>query len=115
MAFDHSPHIHQTARAPAPVFFDRQELNQLLQLYGRMVSAGHWRDYAINGLKDCAVFCVFRRASESPCYRIEKRPALAQRQGAWSVQAQGGLIVRRGHELAHVLRFFDARRFEVIG
>jgi hypothetical protein len=116
MAFDLGPHTHPAlARSAAQVFFDRRELNQLLQLYGRMVSAGQWRDYAIDGLKDYAVFSVFRRASEAPCYRIEKRPALAQRQGAWSVQAQGGLVVRRGHDLAQVLRFFDRRRFEVVG
>ncbi len=114
MAFDIGPHTSHSAKAAATVFFDRRELNALLQLYGRMVAAGHWRDYAIDGLRDAAVFSVFRRASEAPCYRIEKRPALATRQGAWSVQAQGGLIVRRGHELAQVLRFFERRRFEVI-
>lgn len=104
-------------RPPAgrPVFFDRRELDQLLQLYGRMVAAGHWRDYAIDGLRDAAVFSVFRRASEAPHYRIEKRPALAQRQGAWSIVGQGGLIIRRGHELGQVLRFFDRSRFSVIG
>ncbi len=103
---------------PAPlvrsVFFNRPELNQLLQLYGRMVAAGLWRDYAIDGLKDAAVFSVFRRASEAPIYRIEKRPALAARQGAWLVMAQGGLIVRRGHELAQVIRVFDKSRFSVV-
>jgi hypothetical protein len=104
-------------RAPAPaprVFFQRPELDQLLRLYGRMVASGHWRDYAIDGLRDAAVFSVFRRASEAPIYRIEKRPALAARQGAWSVTAQGGLIVRRGHDLGHVLKVFDKARFSVI-
>jgi hypothetical protein len=114
MAFDIGPNTPHTAR-PAPiVFFDRRELNELLQLYGRMVAAGQWRDYAIDGLKDYAVFSVFRRASEAPFYRIEKRPALSSRQGAWSIHAQGGLIVRRGHELAQVLRFFQGRRFTVV-
>ncbi|MEO8926967.1 MAG: DUF2794 domain-containing protein, partial [Caulobacteraceae bacterium] len=84
------------------VFFERRELNQLLSLYGRMVAAGHWRDYAIDGLKDAAVFSVFRHASETPLYRIEKHPALARRQGAWKVLAHGGLVVKRGHDLAHV-------------
>jgi hypothetical protein len=114
MAFD-------TAHQPAPpqpphgvVFFDRQELTQLLSLYGRMVAAGHWRDYAIDGLKDAAVFSVFRRSSETPLYRIEKRPALARRQGAWMVSAHGGVILRRGHELAQVLRLFDRARFAVV-
>lgn len=96
------------------VFFDRRELNQLLNLYGRMVSAGHWRDYAIDGLKDFAVFSVFRRSSEMPLYRIEKHPALARRQGAWAVVGQGGVVLRRGRELDQVLRIFDRSRFTVV-
>jgi len=79
-----------------------------------MVAAGHWRDYAIDGLKDAAVFSVYRRASESPLYRIEKRPELAKRQGAWAVIGHGDVILRRGHELEQVLRFFERARFNVI-
>jgi hypothetical protein len=96
------------------VFFERRELERLLRLYGRMVAAGEWRDYAIDGLKDAAMFSVFRRASEQPLYRIEKRPALARRQGAWSITGSGGLIVKRGHELETVLRYFDKGRFSVV-
>ena len=91
---------------PAPgnqVTFDRRELDRILGLYGRMVAAGEWRDYAIDFLKDRAVFSVFRRSSEVPIYRIEKNPRLARRQGAYSVVSATGLIVRRGHELEGVL------------
>jgi hypothetical protein len=95
-------------------FFERPELDRLLRLYGRMVAEGEWRDYAIDGLKDAAVFSVFRRASEAPLYRIEKRPALARRQGAWAVISQACMILRRGHELDQVLRFFERARFAVI-
>src|ERR1700760_1876974 len=94
----------------ATIFFERRELDRLLRLYGQMVAAGHWRDYAIDGLSDAAVFSVYRRASESPLYRIEKRPELARRQGAWAVIGQAGVILRRGHELDQVLRFFDRAR-----
>ena len=89
------------------VTFDRRELNRILGLYGRMVAAGEWRDYAIDFLKDRAVFSVFRRSSEVPIYRIEKNPKLARRQGAYSVVSATGLIVRRGHELDRVLRVLD--------
>jgi len=89
------------------VTFDRRELNRIFSLYGRMVAAGEWRDYAIDFLKDRAVFSVFRRASEVPIYRIEKDPHLARRQGAYSVVSATGLIVRRGHELDRVLRVLD--------
>ena len=93
--------------APVQVTFDRRELNRILGLYGRMVAAGEWRDYAIDFLKDRAVFSVFRRSSEMPIYRIEKNPKLARKQGAYSVVSATGLIVRRGHELDRVLRALD--------
>ena len=89
------------------VTFDRRELNRIFNLYGRMVAAGEWRDYAIDFLRDRAVFSVFRRSSEVPIYRIEKNPKLARRQGAYSVISATGLIVRRGPELDRVLRSID--------
>ena len=110
MAFDPS----YAAPGGARTFFERRELEQLLRLYGRMVAAGEWRDYAIDGLRDAAIFSVFRRTSEEPLYRIEKRPALARRQGAWAVIGQGGHVLRRGHELDQILRVFDKRRLKVV-
>ena len=89
------------------IHFDRLELNRILSVYGRMVAAGEWRDYAIDFLKDRAVFSVFRRTSEVPIYRIEKNPKLARKQGAYSVISATGHIVRRGHELDRVLRVLD--------
>jgi hypothetical protein len=98
----------RSAAAPhAHVTFSRRELNRILDLYGRKVAAGEWRDYAIDFLKDRAVFSVFRRTSEVPLYRIEKNPKLGRRQGAYSVISATGLIVRRGHELDRVLRAID--------
>lgn len=94
---------------PATVTFDRRELSELLNLYGRMVAAGEWRDYALDFGRERAVFSIFRRASEIPLYRIVKDPALARRQGAYSVIAQGGLILKRGQDLAQVLRVLVRR------
>ncbi|WAP71105.1 DUF2794 domain-containing protein [Jiella pelagia] len=94
------------ARA-AVVSFDRRELSQILNVYGRMVASGEWRDYAIDMLKDRAVFSIFRRTSEMPLYRIVKDPKLARRQGAYQVVAAGGVVLKRGHELAAVLKVFD--------
>jgi hypothetical protein len=95
------------ASVPGKVTFSRRELDRILGLYGRMVAAGEWRDYAIDFLKDRAVFSVFRRSSEVPLYRIEKDPRLARKQGAYSVISATGLIVKRGHELDNVLRAVD--------
>ena len=99
---------HQTP-AVASVFFERREFQRILNLYGRMVSAGEWRDYAIDFLKDRAVFSVFRRASEVPIYRIEKDPRLARKQGAFSVVAAGGLILKRGADLKRVLGVLETK------
>ena len=95
------------ASVPGKVIFTRRELDSILGLYGRMVAAGEWRDYAIDFLKDRAVFSVFRRSSEVPLYRIEKDPRLARKQGTYSVISATGLIVKRGHELDNVLRAVD--------
>jgi uncharacterized protein DUF2794 len=93
------------AFAPArPVGFDRGELNLILNLYGSKVAEGEWRDYALDFGRDSATFSVFRRSSEMPVYRIVKDPKLARKQGLYAVIAQGGMILRRGHDLAQVLR-----------
>jgi hypothetical protein len=95
------------APAPKQVSFSRQELRRILDLYGRMVAEGEWRDYAIDFTRDKAVFSVYRRTSEMPLYRIEKDPRLARRQGAFAVIAASGLILKRGHELDRVLHAID--------
>lgn len=100
-------HEARRERQDLPVTFHRRELDQILRLYGRMVAANEWRDYAIDHLQDRAVFSVFRRTSETPLYRIVKDPSFARRQGAWSVVAAGGQILKRGHELAGVLSVFN--------
>ena len=91
------------------VTFNRLELHRILNLYGRMVADGEWRDYAIDFLKDRAVFSVFRRSSEVPIYRIEKDPRLARKQGMYSVISATGLILRRGHDLDRVLLVIDRK------
>jgi len=94
-------------RLDLPVTFNRRELDQILGVYGMMVAAGEWRDYAIDHMRDHAIFSVYRRTSEVPLFRIVKAPKLRTRQGAYSVVAATGKILKRGHELAPVLGVFD--------
>ncbi len=91
------------ARHDLQIGFDRLELARILDLYGRMVAAGEWRDYAMNFGRDAASFCAFRRAAERPQARIEKRPALRGKQGIWTLFGEAGQVLKRGHELAGVL------------
>lgn len=94
-------------RVPAIVAFDRKELALILNVYGRKVGQGEWRDYAMDFLRDRAVFSIYARVSERPIYIVEKSPRLRNRQGQYSVTSQQGRIVKRGHDLALVLRVLD--------
>ena len=94
--------------------FDRLELQKILDLYGRMVAAGHWRDYAMQFAPDLASFAAFRRTAERPEVRIEKRPSLRLKQGAWSLVGEHGVVLKRGHELAPVLAPLERRLIRLV-
>lgn len=96
------------------VGFDRVELTRILDLYGRMVAAGQWRDYAMDFDRDAAVFSAFRRAAERPEVRIEKRPSLRMKQGLWALVGEGGVMLKRGHELAGVLAPLERRLLKLV-
>jgi hypothetical protein len=102
------------AGKPTQIGFDRVELTRILDLYGRMVAAGMWRDYAIELGRDAAVFAAFRRSAERPEFRIEKRPELRNRQGMWALIGEHGAVVKRGHELGPVLAPVERRLMKVV-
>ncbi|QTD56548.1 DUF2794 domain-containing protein [Parasphingorhabdus cellanae] len=100
--------------SPVQVGFERKEMERILNLYGRMVAAGHWRDYAMDMGKDAAIFAAFRRTSERPQMRIEKRPADRNKQGMWTLHGEHGQILKRGHDLAGVLAPMERRLVKLV-
>lgn len=109
-------HPFPAATSPASqVGFERGELNRIVDLYGRMVAAGLWKDYAIEFARDHAAFRCFRRSAERPEYRIEKRPSLRSKQGMWALIGEHGTVLRRGHELGPVLAPVERRLLKVVG
>lgn len=100
---------------PGQIGFDRPELTRILDLYGRMVAAGKWRDYAMDFQRDVAVFSAFRRTAERPEYRIEKRPALRGRQGLWALVSEGGAVLKRGDDLANILAPVERKLMKLVG
>ena len=109
------PGAHSPQQAKlAQVGFERFELSRILDLYGRMVSAGEWRDYAMDFTRDYAAFAAFRRTAEVPQMRLEKRPALRGRQGMWALYGEHGQVLRRGHELAGVLATVERRLLKLV-
>jgi len=103
-----------SARSPGQVGFERAELARILDLYGRMVAAGEWRDYAMDFTRDFAVFSAFRRWADVPQMRVEKRPALRTRQGMWTLYGEAGQVLKRGHELAGVLAVLERRLVKLV-
>ena len=101
-------------RRPQQVGFSREELTCILDLYGRMVAAGEWRDYAMDMGRDAAIFSAFRRSAERPEYRIEKRPALRNRQGMWALVGEGGAILKRGADLHNVLAPVERKLLRIV-
>lgn len=101
-------------RAPDQIGFERLELQRIMDLYGRMVAAGHWRDYAIDFGREAAIFSAFRRSAERPEYRVEKRPALRARQGMWALVGEAGHVLKRGQELPGVLAPVERKLLKLI-
>lgn len=103
------PPLSAFSAYPEQVSFDRHELSAILTVYGRMVALGEWRDYGISNLREVAVFSIFRRTAEHPLYRVEKRPKLRQKQQLYAVIGMDGQILKRGPDLAQVMRVFDKK------
>ncbi|HEX4694803.1 DUF2794 domain-containing protein [Sphingomonas sp.] len=109
-----TPFPRPAGRKPSQIGFERIELTRILDLYGRMVAAGHWRDYAIEFSRDSAVFAAFRRSAERPEVRIEKRPDLRNKQGMWALVNEQGAVLKRGHDLGPVLAPVERRLMKLI-
>ncbi|MEO0418897.1 MAG: DUF2794 domain-containing protein [Pseudomonadota bacterium] len=101
-------------KQPSQVGFERGELQRILDLYGRMVAAGEWRDYAMDFEKAFASFSAFRRTAERPQTRIEKRPSLRKKQGMWTLFGEHGQVLKRGHDLANVLAPVERRLVKAV-
>lgn len=107
--------LHVPGRGPSQILFDRAELSRITNLYGRMVAAGHWRDYAIEFGIEAAIFSAFRRSAERPEYSIEKRPSLHAKQGMWALIGEHGNVLKRGHDLGPVLAPVERRLMRLVG
>ncbi len=108
-----SPPQHGKA-AQQSIFFERSEFEAILNVYGKMVASGYWKDYAISGTKDVATFAVFQKASERPIFRITKTPSLRHKQGAFAILSSQGQVLKRGQELQQLLKYFDKKLIKLV-
>jgi len=112
--FEHTGQRGNSSLKANAVYIIRPELTQILNVYGKMVAAGEWHDYAIDTLKDMAVFSIFRRSSEVPMYRIFKEPHLANKQGMWRITGMDGRTLKRGKKLDQLLKYFDRQLIKAV-
>jgi len=112
VAVNDSPISRPGVRLPTTVRFTYLELQSILSVYGRQVAQGNWRDYALDFLKERALFSVYRHHSERPLFVIEKNPRL--KQGQFLVTAQDGRVLKRGQDLENVLRVLEPK-LRVVG
>ena len=105
---------HHKRAAPQSTFFERKEFEAILNIYGKMVASGYWKDYAISATKEAATFAIFQKASERPIFRITKTPSLRQKQGAFAIFNSQGQILKRGQELSQVLKYFEKKLIKLV-
>jgi len=105
---------HHKRAAPQSTFFERKEFEAILNIYGKMVASGHWKDYAISASKDAATFAIFQKASERPIFRITKTPSLRNKQGAFAILSSQGQILKRGQDLSQVLKYFEKKLIKLV-
>lgn len=108
-------HVAHKNRTTFPsIFFERAEFDEILNVYGKMVASGHWKDYAISASKGVAIFAAFHKASERPVFRITKTPALKHKQGSFAILSSQGQILKRGQDLRQTLRYFDKKLIKIV-
>lgn len=113
MSFERILTSHGDAR-PAEQTFSRHELGLILNVYGRMVAAGEWRDYAIDHHRDRAVFSIFRGSAELAVFRVEKSRGEAGKKASYSVIGMDGCVLGLGVDLRQVLRVLERKLIRLV-
>ena len=93
--------------------FEKVELNQILQLYGTMVSQGLWKDYSISFLKEFAVFSVYRKNSDWALFSIKKTPKNSKYGRLYSLVAMDGRILKCSNDLKSTLRVLKHKELKL--
>ena len=95
-------------------FFSKEELNLILSLYGKGVSSGQWKDYAIDSSRDETIFSIYRHASEMPIFKITKNHMCKRVDERWTVKSTSGEILKRNKNLNHLLRYFKQKKLKLV-
>ena len=85
------------------IFFIKKELQTILNLYGKMVSNGTWKDYGVSiGPKEIS-FDIYQRASEKPIYTILKNLKPKNSDEKFCIKDKHGSILEKSSNLLNLI------------
>jgi len=95
-------------------FFNKTELNQILSIYGKKVSEGKWKDYAIDHLESSAIFSFFRNTFESASLKIIKHKRISKSKLKYHLVSSSGSDIKRSNELDLIINYLNKDNLEII-
>ena len=111
-----NPQINQNSKPSAltQTFFNKTELNQILSIYGKKVSEGKCKDYAIYHLESSAIFSFFRNTFESASLKIIKHKRISKSKLKYHLVSSSGSDIKRSNELDLIINYLNKANLEII-
>ena len=96
------------------VFFNKIELQLILNLYAKMVSGGEWKDYGLTITKREVSFNVYYRTSEVPVYRITKNLKPKKEHEKYLIKNAQGKTISNSENLQNLIKKITWRKFKLV-
>ena len=96
------------------IFFDKKELQLILNLYAKMVSSGEWKDYGLSITKKEISFNVYHRASEYPAYKITKNLKPKNENEKYLVKNSQNKIIKNSDDLNNLIKKIIWKKFKLV-
>ena len=101
-------HLIQNNNLNKENFFNKKELQEILNLYGSMVSVGEWKDYGIYMSKTMISFEIYRKATENPLFQILKK-LNPKDKNKYQLKDASGLIIKSSDNLSSILKIISKK------
>ena len=95
-------------------FFSKEELNLILSVYGKGISSGKWKDYAIDHTKDNAVFSIYRNTFEKAFLSIKKNSSKIKRQKKYILYDANQSKIKDADVLADIINQLKNKKIRVV-
>ena len=96
------------------IFFNKNELQLILNLYGKMVSNGEWKDYGLSISKKEVSFNVYQRTSESPVYKISKNLKPKNIYEKYEIKNSQNKVISNSDDLQNLIKKIVWKKFKLV-